>query len=163
MFNSSQIIRQLPFILLYFTLIACNLNTTTELSKQSLAKFSVRTVDVSHLIDKTSLKRLNPKNSMCLEEQMGDGYLGPSDYATFCVLTATPKAIAAFRQALSPLHLPHDSTQYAAPRKAVDWWLSEPEFKQLELFKPSLLTYRTNGWTGLSPQTGKVYIFGFTQ
>jgi hypothetical protein len=163
MFNSSQIKRQLPFILLYFTLIACNLNTTTELSKPSLAKFSVRTVEVSRLIDKSNLKRLNPTDSKCLEEQMGDGYLGPSDYSTFCVLTATPKTIATFRQTLSPLHLPDDSAQYAAPRKAVNWWLSELEFKQLELFRPGLFTYRTNGWTGLSPQTGKVYIFGFTQ
>jgi hypothetical protein len=163
MFNSSQAIKRLPLLLFYFTLIACNLNTSTEVSRQSPAQFSVSNVDVDRFITSQNLTRLKLKNARCIQEQIGDGNLGPSDFRTFCVLTVASKDIAALRETLSPLNLPDDAAQYGEPRKAVPWWLSEAEFKTLELFKPGLLAYRANGWTGVSSKTGKIYLFGFTQ
>ena len=163
MFNPPQVIKRLPFLLIYFTLIACNLNTSTEISRQSPAQFSVNNVEVNRVITPQNLTRLKLKNAKCIQEQIGDGNLGPSDFRTFCALTVAPKDIDVLRETLSPLNLPDDAAQYGEPRKTVPWWLSEVEFKTLELFKPGLLAYRANGWTGLSPKTGKIYLFGFTQ
>lgn len=155
--------KRLPAILICFLLTACDQSASRKKSKETIPYTSERIVEISHLIDKQKLLHLNPKSSQCIEEQIGDGYLGPSDFFIFCVLSVAPKDITSLRHTLSPLQTDGTSTHYATPRKKVDWWLSEAEFKKLELFKPELLLYRQNGWTGISASTGKIYFFGFTQ
>ncbi|MFZ1386416.1 MAG: hypothetical protein WBP46_00140 [Thiolinea sp.] len=94
-----------------------------------------------------------------LEEQVGDGVLGPSDYQAFYVLKVAPQDIPQWLNLLTPLEYP---AQYAEPSQAREWWLDHSTFDALQFFKPGSLTGRLNGWVGISQETGHIYIFTFT-
>ncbi|HPY40824.1 MAG TPA: hypothetical protein PLM98_09910, partial [Thiolinea sp.] len=94
-----------------------------------------------------------------LEEQRGDGVLGPSDYQAFYVLKVAPQDIAQWIKLLTPLE---ESAQYAEPSQTREWWLDRSTFAELQFFKPGSLTGRLNGWVGISQETGHIYIFTFT-
>lgn len=81
-----------------------------------------------------------------LEEQTGDGRLGPSDFAAFYALTVAPADLPAWRAAL-PQPQP--------------WWVGEDALDSLEFYSPKLLTGSSNGWVGLAPD-GRIFVYVFT-
>jgi len=94
-----------------------------------------------------------------LEEQTGDGNLGPSDFQTFYRLDVAPADILAWTRLLTPLGT---KVEFAAPRGSCGWWISSEAFGALKFYEPALLTGRSHGWIGLSLETGRIYIFTFT-
>ena len=96
-----------------------------------------------------------------LEEQTGDGRLGPSDFAAFYAITVAPADLPAWHAALAAIPVVNASGSYAAPKKVQPWWASEADFKELQLYGPKSLTGRFNGWVGLAPD-GRIFIYAFT-
>lgn len=96
-----------------------------------------------------------------VEEQTGDGKLGPSDFTAFYALTVAPADLPAWHAALAATPVVNSSGSYAAPKKAEPWWVSEADFKELKLYGPKSLTGRFNGWVGIAPD-GRIFICAFT-
>jgi hypothetical protein len=157
-----MVLKQVSFIALCFGLLACNPIFSNPSSKESAIPTTQRIVELSKLVGKQTALPSPIKDSHCIEEQVGDGYLGPSDFFTFCVISVALSDIPAWREKLSPLQPHNYPAHYAVPRKTVSWWPTETEFKTFEFFEPALIAGRSNGWTGISPQTGKIYVYGFT-
>ena len=86
-----------------------------------------------------------------VEEQTGDGILGPSDFAAFYALIVAPADLPAWRAALSESkgtwnHFANDSDiKRAAPKKPQTWWVSGADLSRLEFYSPKSLTGRSNG------------------
>jgi hypothetical protein len=154
-----MVLKRGSFLALCFGQFACNPIFPNQSSKESTIPTTQRIVELSKLIEKQTTLPSPIKDSHCIEEKVGDGNLGPSDFFTYCAISVALSDIPAWRKKLSPLQPPNIPARYAVPRKTVSWWPSVTEFK---LFEPSLITGRANGWTGISPQAGKVYVFGFT-
>jgi hypothetical protein len=94
-----------------------------------------------------------------VEEQIGDGNMGPSDFRTFVMITVAPERVATWQAALSPL-----DTQpgYTAPAQPYAWWIGKDRFATMSFYAPDTLTGRTNGWVAIDERTGEIYIFTFT-
>jgi hypothetical protein len=96
-----------------------------------------------------------------VEEKVGDGILGPSDFFAFYALTVPAAELPAWRTALAPSPVLNGPAAYAAPKAPTPWWLKPEEFGKLELFSSKPLTGRVNGWVGLAPD-GRIFIYAFT-
>ncbi len=95
-----------------------------------------------------------------IEEQIGDGSFGPSDFRRFYALEVSPQDLSQWTRLLTPLS---KATPYVTPpSSAGTWWVSSSAFASLQFYKTDGLTATTNGWIGVSPQTGHIYIFTFT-
>jgi hypothetical protein len=151
------------FVLTFFALSGCELDLPIHDTKPAKPAISERVVPISRLIDAKNSLLPKIKSSRCIEEQVGDGYLGPSDFSIFCVLSVDPKDIDTFRHTFSKSKNPDDLASYVSPRKAVDWWITKSDFERLEFFEPGLLSTQRNGWTAISLKSSKVYAFSFTQ
>lgn len=93
-----------------------------------------------------------------VEEQTGDGQLGPSDFRAFYALTVPVADLGAWRSALPATATP---PEFVAPRSAHPWWLSAEDLPNLTFYSPQPLTGRSNGWVGIAPD-GRIFIFTFT-
>lgn len=140
----------------------------TACSRSSAPKSSVREVTgtaVERVAGVTAIfaKHKAPPTAMAdahfLEEQIGDGVLGPSDYRAFYAIQVAPQDVTKWMSMLAPLGEP---AEYAQPAQSCAWWVSREEFTSLEFFKTENLTGRHHGWIGVSPQTGQIFIFTFT-
>jgi len=95
-----------------------------------------------------------------LQEQTGDGVLGPSDYRTFCRIDVAPADIPRWTADLTPLTTKPD---HATPKKNLrDWWVTPDGFESLQFYEAKPFTGRVNGWIGVDPNTGRIFIFSFT-
>jgi hypothetical protein len=98
-------------------------------------------------------------NAYFVEEKIGDGEFGPSDYRSFYRLDIAPDQVQSWQSILSPLNATPD---YATPSQPYAWWLPEADFATLQFYAPELLTGRSNGWLGIDLESGQIYIFTFT-
>ena len=102
-----------------------------------------------------------------VEEKVGDGVLGPSDFFAFYALTVPAADLPAWRAALSKSkgtwnQFANDSEiKRAAPKKAQPWWVKQSDLGALEFYSPKSLTGRSNGWVGIAPN-GRIFIYAFT-
>ncbi len=96
-----------------------------------------------------------------VEQQTGDGRLGPSEFAAFYALTVAPADLPRWHAALAAIPVVNSSGNYAAPKTAQPWWVSAADFQTLKLYGPKSLTGRYNGWVGLAPD-GRIFIYSFT-
>lgn len=96
-----------------------------------------------------------------VQEQAGDGLLGPSDFKAFYALKVPVSELPAWEAALAATPVVNSSGGYAKPKVAQPWWVSEADFKTLKLHGPKNLTGWFNGWVGLSPD-GRIFIYSFT-
>ena len=97
-----------------------------------------------------------------LEQQVGDGKLGPSDFTSFYAVTVAPNDLPAWRSALAPIRSPNTPPKYATPKQPLSWWLTHDDFLRLTFYDPKSLTGRSNGWVGIAPDSGKIYVYVFT-
>lgn len=97
-----------------------------------------------------------------LEEKIGDGVLGPSDFREFYVLTVAPDDVPAWTKLIASLKTPELRPEYAEPKQRPDWWLDPGSFPALKLVSPQKITGRIHGWAGIAPAEGKIYIYSFT-
>jgi hypothetical protein len=150
-----------------FSLIVC-LVALTACGESSTPKWSVyevtgsrpeRVARVSAIIAKDKAPPTAILDARFVEEQIGDGFLGPSDFREFYFVEVAPQIIAQWTRILTPLD---ETAEYAAPAQPRDWWATRDTFASLQFYKPNILTGRIHGWIGVSRQTGRIYISTFT-
>ncbi|MCC7054495.1 MAG: hypothetical protein IT355_14595 [Gemmatimonadaceae bacterium] len=101
-------------------------------------------------------------DAQAMEERVGDGRLGPADFAGFQVIRVAPGHVAEWRTRLTPVTTGTDAPAFVEPSTPVSWWVSGPEFASLDFFAPEALTGRTTGWIGVHAASGTIYIYSFT-
>lgn len=134
-------------------------------SKQSTHEVSGTPAEMIAEVENILTKHFGPlptaiSDAHFIEEQIGDGVLGPSDFASFCVFRV-PRAnlgtwIAKFGPELASV------PDFAAPKSTQPWWISRGSFPALTFFPPEKLSGRKNGWIGVDEATGKIYVYSFT-
>ena len=97
-----------------------------------------------------------------IEEQTGDGRLGPSDFKTFCVFRVPKERLDKWTSLLGDLESFNDPPSFVAPKEAKTWWVSSGRFSGLTFFSPRTLTGRSNGWIGIDPTSGDIFVYSFT-
>lgn len=141
---------------------ACKVNPASA-PKTSVAEVigssKKRVAEVSAILAKAKTPPTAILDAYFLEEQIGDGVLGPSDFRAFYAIKVARLNLAQWTKDLTPLGT---TAEYAAPAKPRDWWIARDVFSSLQFYKPDALTGRVNGWVGVSQQTGQIYIFTFT-
>ena len=147
-------------ICLLLVLTACNQSNQPKISVyETVGTSSQRVNEVAAILAKHKALPTSLEDANFLEEQIGDGNLGQSDYRDFYFIQVSPQEIAQWTQSL----IPRPATpNYEMPSKSCPWWISEEPFKSLQFYKPETLTGRFNGWIGVSQDTGRIYMFTFT-
>ena len=152
-------------------LLACSMSACG----QKNARISTHEADGSQAERVTKITKLLSKSGPLpgalldanfVEEQAGDGRLGPSDFRSFYALKVAPADLPAWKAALSKSKPANtfsnaEEIHHASPKEAMPWWVSEPDVDQLEFFSPHSLTGNANGWVGIAPD-GNIYIHVFT-
>lgn len=140
---------------------ACNPKRPAESTRTIDGTRAERIVAVTKQLGRNTKLPAPLLDAHFVEEQTGDGRLGPSDFAAFYALTVAPADLAAWRAALPVSKTTKQNIQYAAPKKAQPWWVAPEDFRALEFYGPKSLTGRVNGWVGISPD-GRIFIYAFT-
>ncbi len=140
-------------------LIACTENNAPKTSIWEVAGSKIERIErVSAIIAKHKALPTAILDAHFVEEQIGDGFLGPSDFRSFFRIKVPPKDVPLWQKIFTPLG---EAAEYNAPNRA-NWWITRDNFGSLKFYKPGILTGRANGWIGVSRQTGNIYIFTFT-
>ncbi len=159
-FIESHLMFRLVLIVCLFALTACSSSSAPKSSVYEITGSSTaRVARVSAIITKYNALPSAIVDARFVEEQIGDGIFGPSDFRSFCFLEVAPQDISQWTQILIPLG---SAAEYNAPAQLRDWWVSRDSFAALQFYKPDILTGRVDGWIGISPKTGRIYIFTFT-
>lgn len=125
-----------------------------------------RVAVISKLLSKTAPLPSALLDAHFVEEQIGDGRIGPSDFKAFYALTVAPGDLPAWRAALSESKTWNrfsndEEIRRAGPKKAQPWWVSAADVGALEFYSPESLTGRFNGWVGIAPD-GRIFVYSFT-
>jgi hypothetical protein len=148
-------------ILLACSMSACKPKGPQSSSKEISGAKAERVAEVSKLI-RTTIPLPGPiLDAQFVEEQTGDGRIGPSDFASFCALTVAPEDLGAWRKALQPLEPQNTPPRLVNPKQAHPWWVTTGDFSALEFHSPKSLTGRHNGWVGIAPD-GRIFVYSFT-
>jgi hypothetical protein len=141
-------------------LAACSRNSAPKSSAHEVSGSSAeRIAAVSAIITKHKAPPTAMLDARFLEEQTGDGSLGPSDFRAFYFVEVAPQDVARWTDVLAPLS---GTAEYDAPAQPCEWWIARDAFASLQLYRPDSLTGRSHGWIGVSPHTGRIFIFTFT-
>ena len=150
-------------LFLLFSVAACEPEPESPISSvhEIAGTDAERAAAVSRLIGRHAPLPSALLDAHFLEEQLGDGFLGPSDFHAFYALTVAPADLAAWRSALPPLPASNEPPAYAVPEQPRPWWLTRDDFSRLAFYDPEPLTGRLHGWVGIAPD-GRIFIFTFT-
>jgi len=94
----------------------------------------------------------------CIEEKIGDGFLGPADYTFFAKISIDENQVESWKQALGEQIL---NRNYNSPKIPKEWWVSESDFMNLKFYPPNIFG-RNNGWVGISNDGATLYIMTYT-
>ena len=148
-------------LLLLCSMGACSPKRPAESSREISGTQAERIAAVSKLVSKLAPMPSPLLDAHFVEQQTGDGRLGPSDFAAFYALTVAPADLAAWRSALRPIEAQNTPPKYVAPKQPLPWWLTHDGFLGLTFYSPESLTGRSNGWVGIAPD-GKIFVYAFT-
>lgn len=164
-----MVVRSVVIIGCLFALTAC-----VE-RKRGLTRYSEQEIsgDVASRVDRVSSaiakRRALPTpilDAHFVEERMGDGELGPSDFRDFYHIEVAPQDVGQWTQILTPItDTSGDNApkpRYEKPKSYRDWWISPHDFGSLEFYEQDTLGGRDQGWIGVSRQKGQIYIFAYT-
>ena len=141
-------------------LTACSRNNAPKTSLYEVTgSSSERMAAVSAIITRHKTPPTAILDAQFLEEQYGDGFMGPSDFRSFYCIEVAPQDVVCWTALLTPLS---GVAEYAAPAQPREWWIARDGFDSLQFYMPNGLTGRSYGWIGVSPQTGRIYIFTYT-
>ena len=158
--RSSSLMKPLAW-LLPCSVTACGPRQPAESSREIIGTQAERVAAVSKLITRHSPLPSPLLDAHFVEQQTGDGRLGPSDFAAFYAITVAPADLAAWRAALAALEAQNSPPEYVAPKQPLPWWLTHDDFLRLMFYSPKSLTGRINGWIGIAPD-GKIFVYSFT-
>ena len=148
-------------LLLLLSLAACSPKRPAESSHEIGGTQAERVAAASPLISKRAPLPSAILDAHFVEEQTGDGRLGPSDFAAFYALTVAPADLAAWRSALPTIEAQNTPPMYVTPKQPRSWWLTHDDFVGLTFYSPKSLTGRSNGWVGIAPD-GRLFVHAFT-
>jgi hypothetical protein len=94
------------------------------------------------------------------EYKKGDGPFGPSDFFFYARIKVAKEDFPQWTKGLKKPY--NDSTTYSIPPQKEKWWISEKDFKKLELYETKKYFGRFNGWIGFDESTGYLYVHTFT-
>jgi hypothetical protein len=149
-------------LLLLCSMAACSPKRPAEASHEISGTQAERVAAVSPLLGKRAPLPSPVLDAHFVEEQTGDGQLGPSDFAAFYALTVAPADLAAWRSALPTIEPQNTPPKYVAPKQPRPWWLAHDDFLSLTFYSPKSLTGRSNGWVGIAPD-GRIFVYAFTR
>ena len=153
--------RILIILMLNCLMVACS-KEASDKNREVTGTQAERVAAVSKIIIRNAPLPSWLLDANFVEEQTGDGQLGPSDFKSFGVLSVAPADLPAWRAVLVPLEEQNKHPQNDAPKDPYTWWLSAADFSRLEFYSPKLLTGRFNGWVGITPD-GRIFMYSFTQ
>ena len=138
----------------------CSRSTAPKLTTRALADTPSDRVDVMvKVIEKHAPLPGLIRSVEGLEEQIGSGRIGPSDFRFFARIGVQKEDISSWKSAAGAKL---SSAAYEAPQSSPSWWLSEDEFKGVTLYSPKTLFGRSNGWIGFSADDETLYVMTFT-
>ena len=140
---------------------ACSPKRPAESSREISGTQAERVAAVSPLISKRVPLPSPILDAHFVEQQTGDGELGPSDFAAFYVLTVAPAELAVWRSSLPTIEAQNTPPKYVTPKQPLSWWLTHDDFLRLTFYSPKSLTGRSNGWVGIAPD-GRIFVYAFT-
>jgi len=147
-------------VVLGLVLTGCSQNNASKFTEHEISGTTAqRVARTTAILEKTHPLPSALIEAQFLEEQTGDGNLGPSDFEAFYRIDVTPTDIPAWTSLLTPLA---SKAEFAAPRRAHGWWVSAGAFGALRFYEPAALTGKAHGWIGISPEQGVIYIYTFT-
>jgi hypothetical protein len=164
--NRHNLLGRVIGVLLACALTACDSKEVRASTREVEGSEAERVAVISKMIGGTAPLPTQVLDAHFVEEQTGDGRLGPSEFAAFYALTVAPADLPAWRAALSQSktwnHFANDEViKRAAPKKVRPWWVSGADLGRLEFHSPHSLTGRANGWVGIAPD-GRIFIYTFT-
>jgi hypothetical protein len=148
-------------LLLLCSLAACSPKRPAESFREISGTSVERIAAVSAVISKRAPLPSPILDAHFVEQQTGDGQLGPSDFAAFYALTVAPADLAAWRSALPTIEPQNTPPKYVTPRQPCPWWLNHDDFPGLTFYSPKSLTGRSNGWVGIAAD-GRIFVYAFT-
>lgn len=153
-------------VLMAFSMAACGKRDARVSTHEVDGSKAERVARITKLLSKAGPLPGAILDANFVEEQQGDGRLGPSDFKAFYALSVAPADLPAWKAALSKSNPANpfandDEIKRAAPGKPQSWWVNPADVSQLEFFSPHFLTGNANGWVGIAPDGG-IYIHVFT-
>ena len=123
-------------LLFLCTMAACG-PKPVDSSPKSAGTTAERVAAISKLLSKSAPLPSLLLDAHFIEEQTGDGRLGPADFKAFYALTVAPADLPAWRDALSKSKTWNDDSNDAhvkreVPKKAQSWWVSGGDLGVLE-------------------------------
>lgn len=103
------------------------------------------------------------RDAQFIEERIGDGNLGPSDFQAYYAISIDPVLITRWTAVLPALPADAMPASHVAPRSAPEWWVRDSDFSRLRFFSPASVTSRRTGWIGVDSANAMLYIYTFTQ
>ncbi len=97
-----------------------------------------------------------------VQEQTGDGKLGPSDFRSFFAFRVPKGELGKWTSLFGDLKLSNDPPLFVSPKESETWWVSTDQFPGLRFYSPRALTGRSNGWIGVDFDSGEIFIYTFT-
>jgi hypothetical protein len=141
-------------------LAACTSTRAPERSTyEVVGNVAERIEAVSEIIAQSTSLPTPLLDAQFVEEKIGDGELGPSDYRAFTLLQVAPADLPKWQAVLTPLER---TPAYSAPTQPYAWWVEESEFATLQFYAPDSLSGRINGWVAIDVNTARIYIYSFT-
>jgi hypothetical protein len=159
----------MPRLLIITVLIALTACIPSNESKVKTSTYEIkgttaeRVARVSAIIAKHKAVPTAILDANFFEEQLGDGVLGPSDFRSFYYIKVAPKDVKQWTQMLTPLTTNASYTALGKSCKNCNWWVSRNTSNALKFYQSITLTGHPQGWIGVSPQSGSIYIFSFTK
>jgi hypothetical protein len=148
-------------LLFLCSMAACSPKRPAESSHEITGTQAERIAAVSQLVSKLAPLPSPILDAHFVEQQTGDGQLGPSDFAAFYALTVAPADLAAWGSALAAIEAQNTPPKYATPKQPLPWWLTHDNFLRLTFYSPKSLTGRSNGWVGIAAD-GRIFVYAFT-
>lgn len=93
-----------------------------------------------------------------LEEQVGNGFLAPSDFYFFAKLIVSKDDFGLWKSVTGEKIAKWD---YLTPKADLPWWPTKSEAEKLLKFSPKQMFGRSHGWVGFSSDNKTIYVLTF--
>ena len=150
---------RLVFLSAIMTFVTAGCSGPTNEIHEVTGTAAERAAGVSRVIKSHAAVPSDITDAHLIEQQFGDGQLGPADYRSFVWIKVSPDDIAKWKSALKTP--PTDSPAYDTPPTKPKWWLAESDYKKLTKYDSQALFDR-HGWIAIE-DNGNIYAHTYTQ
>ena len=123
-----------------------------------MGTISERVAGVTRVIESNAQLPSKILDARLIEQQFGDGQLGPSDFRSFVWIKVPADQVVKWRSALKTP--PEDTPVYDLPPSNADWWIDINLFAKLTKYDSHSLFSR-NGWVVIQDD-GNIFALTYT-